>query len=208
MRSRSASSNRRGSKVTQTKRVAVSKRPSQATVPFSGSPSPLDRLYADPAFQLEWANDLRFHLAEHVVALRRHRDMTQRDLADSMGTGQPHIARIEAGRENVTVQTIERLADALSGRICFAIEPAELRFAEMPPWWELLAQGMAVDYATGWGAPLIVRAADERSPDRLGAIWMTASSDFSSFPENLSLVTSADEKSLDAGILEVKVYAA
>jgi transcriptional regulator with XRE-family HTH domain len=43
---------------------------------------------------------------------RRSRRLTQRDLARRTGIAQPTIARIESGRENPRLQTVERLLEA------------------------------------------------------------------------------------------------
>ena len=55
-----------------------------------------------------------FELAKEVIALRKARDLTQKQLADQMGTSQPAIARLESGNyHNVSLSFLRRLADAL-----------------------------------------------------------------------------------------------
>lgn len=46
--------------------------------------------------------------------------MTQRELAEMMGTSQPKVSRLEAGEDNVTLATLQRAATALG------IDPASL----------------------------------------------------------------------------------
>jgi DNA-binding XRE family transcriptional regulator len=45
--------------------------------------------------------------------LRLARGLSQADLAKLMKTSQPHIARLESGREEPTLRTLRRLADSL-----------------------------------------------------------------------------------------------
>lgn len=50
---------------------------------------------------------------ETVKTFRLKKGWSQTQLADAIGTSQPHIARIERGTENVTIDTCRRLAKAL-----------------------------------------------------------------------------------------------
>lgn len=55
-----------------------------------------------------------FELAKEVIALRKTRNLTQKQLAEQMGTSQPAIARLESGNyRNVSLAFLRRLADAL-----------------------------------------------------------------------------------------------
>ena len=48
-----------------------------------------------------------------LKALRRHRKLNQRVLAKRAGVTQPYIVALEKGRENPTLDVLERLAKAL-----------------------------------------------------------------------------------------------
>lgn len=48
-----------------------------------------------------------------VARARLLRGWSQKHLADAIGSSQPHVARIEAGRENLLLKTVAKLADAL-----------------------------------------------------------------------------------------------
>jgi len=50
---------------------------------------------------------------ETVRALRLRRGWSQTRLAEALGTSQSHIARIERGRENLTIATCRKLASVL-----------------------------------------------------------------------------------------------
>lgn len=51
------------------------------------------------------------HLGEKVKAARTMAGQTQADAAAAAGIHRVHLAKIEAGGENVTVRTLYRLAD-------------------------------------------------------------------------------------------------
>lgn len=48
-----------------------------------------------------------------LATLRLRSGLSQKQLADAIGTSQPHIARIEKGRDNVLLATANQLARAL-----------------------------------------------------------------------------------------------
>jgi transcriptional regulator with XRE-family HTH domain len=48
-----------------------------------------------------------------LAVLRMQRGWSQKRLADAIGTSQPHIARIEKGRDNVLLATANELARTL-----------------------------------------------------------------------------------------------
>ena len=55
-----------------------------------------------------------YSFAREVLELRREKHLTQKQLAEQMGTSQPAIARIESGNyQNLSLAFIRRLADAL-----------------------------------------------------------------------------------------------
>lgn len=92
---------------------------------FPDSDSTFDKLYRDPAFRLEWDNDLPFHIGIGILRLRKARGLTQAELAAAAGTTQARIARIEAASQNFTVETLMRIVQALDAHVLFTIEPAE-----------------------------------------------------------------------------------
>jgi transcriptional regulator with XRE-family HTH domain len=47
------------------------------------------------------------------VALRARHELTQRDLAERVGTPQPVIARLESGRHPVEIKLLSRIAAAV-----------------------------------------------------------------------------------------------
>lgn len=59
------------------------------------------------------AFDAHFRLAVELLALRKARGLTQRQLAQRTGVNQSEISRIEGGGANPTVSTVAALAGAL-----------------------------------------------------------------------------------------------
>ena len=63
---------------------------------------------------------LRHHLATRLRQLREARDWSQADLAKASGLHRTHVSLIERGRCSLTLDNLERLADA------FAISATDL----------------------------------------------------------------------------------
>lgn len=70
----------------------------------------------DPAFKREYdALEDEFTLAREIVALRKDRHLTQKELAERIGTSQPAIARLESGNyKNISLSFLRRIAKALN----------------------------------------------------------------------------------------------
>jgi len=64
----------------------------------------------------------RYQLISEIIELRRKKGLTQKDLAEKIGTKQTAIARIESGRINPTVNLLERIAMALNSRLIIRFE--------------------------------------------------------------------------------------
>ena len=155
----------------QKKRAAATKRPSTKGARSPVSISPLASLYADRGFQLAWDNDLPFHLAEQLIALRKYRNFTQAQLAAACNAGQPQIARLEAGGGNATLTTIMRVASALRGRICFALQPEECDFPRLPSWTEQISHGMVSTASEALGNPQMLRHTSAEDVTHVMAAW-------------------------------------
>ena len=57
--------------------------------------------------------NLKQKTAELIRSTRKAKGLTQKDLALKMGIGEPTINHYESGRQNLTVDTISKLGDAL-----------------------------------------------------------------------------------------------
>lgn len=109
----------------------------------SNSPSRLADRYLPESFQEAYRQLPEYDIAESLVRLRRHRDLTQKELAKAMKTWQPVIAKMEAGAANLRISTLKRAAEALKAHIRITMEPAEFSFPDRPPWWDCLDMGLA-----------------------------------------------------------------
>jgi len=63
--------------------------------------------------------------AYQVARLRIMRNLTQRQLADLVGTRQPSIARLESGKVVPKLDFLQRVVEALGGTLTVKIEPKE-----------------------------------------------------------------------------------
>jgi transcriptional regulator with XRE-family HTH domain len=122
--------------MTPSKRAASLTKYGQAEVLTRSSSSPLADLYKTQEFRNEWANDVRFHVARNLLHLRRYRQMSQGKVAGAMGSSQSAIARIESAQENITLDTLGRIVDALKVQFYVSIQPQECALPPVQPWWE------------------------------------------------------------------------
>ena len=72
----------------------------------------------DPEFRkISQSLELEFALIEAIIRERAKHGVTQKQLAEKMGTKQSAIARFESGNYNPTLAFIQKLADALGVKI-------------------------------------------------------------------------------------------
>lgn len=58
----------------------------------------------------------RRRIAQQIYDARKRAGVSQPELARRLGTSQAAISRMEAGQQNMTIDTIENVARALGGR--------------------------------------------------------------------------------------------
>lgn len=63
-----------------------------------------------------------FNVAQELIAARARAGLTQRDVAERMGTTQSVIARLEGGMRAPSMRTVQRYAQAVGGRVVVRIE--------------------------------------------------------------------------------------
>lgn len=79
---------------------------------------PLDEVFAESEKHPRWKEwyakaDLEVRMALQISAARKKAGMTQRQLAEAVGTTQSVISRIEQADQNLTLVTLSRIAAAL-----------------------------------------------------------------------------------------------
>ncbi len=62
-------------------------------------------------------NDERLRIGQRIKELRQEKGFSQRQLADMCGLQQSHIARIEAGRYSVGLDTLALIGSAIGKKI-------------------------------------------------------------------------------------------
>lgn len=73
----------------------------------------------------ESAAKIKLTIGRRVAELRRGRGWTQEKMAERIGTSVQWLSRIEGGGENVTIDTIVGLANALGVGVIELLEPPE-----------------------------------------------------------------------------------
>jgi transcriptional regulator with XRE-family HTH domain len=63
----------------------------------------------------------KLELGRQILGLRLQRGWTQRELAQRAGTRQANISRLENAQLNPSVDTLQRVADALSVRLTVSL---------------------------------------------------------------------------------------
>jgi len=72
----------------------------------------------DPEFAAaSRALDPEFQIARQVIKLRLERELSQQQLAAKAGTAQPNISRLERASINPSLQSLQRVAQALDAEI-------------------------------------------------------------------------------------------
>ena len=75
----------------------------------------------DPEYKKAYeALDLEFALRSAIIENRIKQGITQKELAEKVGTKQSSIARFESGTYNPTLSFVQKLVNALNLKITFA----------------------------------------------------------------------------------------
>lgn len=86
----------------------------------------LDRLkkelFKNPKIKAEYdALEPEYALIEQLIAARAERNMTQKELAEKIGTKQSNIARLESGNYNPSFHFLQKVAVALNKKLSVAL---------------------------------------------------------------------------------------
>jgi len=78
----------------------------------------LEKQLTDPEFRDEWEKlEPLYQLIRMEIKLRNEKHLSQKDLAERMGTSQSAIARFERGNVNPSLEFAARLAKALNAEL-------------------------------------------------------------------------------------------
>lgn len=80
----------------------------------------------DESYKKEYESlEAEFALARTVIKARSRAGLTQEELAKKMGTTQPVVARLESGRTQPSIRTLETFAKATGTRLLIDFEPVQ-----------------------------------------------------------------------------------
>lgn len=75
-------------------------------------------LLADPAVKKEYDRLVpRYAIISDLIALRLQKGMTQKDVAEKVGTKQSAIARLESGSVNPSLEFLHRIAQVMGYKL-------------------------------------------------------------------------------------------
>ena len=86
----------------------------------------LNRFIGEPGTEnrIWFENELKAEiLAQQFRELRKKKHLTQSQLADKLGLEKGQISKIENGKFNLTLATINKIASALGARVNFDLQP-------------------------------------------------------------------------------------
>lgn len=82
----------------------------------------LAELLKDPEWKKGYdALELEFSIIEQVLKKRLDKKMSQKQLAEKVGTKQSAISRLEGGNSNPSVAFLEKVSKALGGKLQISI---------------------------------------------------------------------------------------
>ena len=84
----------------------------------------LPKMMEDPEFAAAW-EDAReeFSIAREIIRTRVAAGMSQKELAEKIGTTQSVIARLESGAHTPSVSTLKRVAEATHSKLRIELVP-------------------------------------------------------------------------------------
>lgn len=79
-------------------------------------------LLKNPKIKAEYdALEPEYELIRQLIEARTEKNMTQKQLAEKIGTKQSNIARLESGNYNPSFQFLQKVAGALDKRLSVAL---------------------------------------------------------------------------------------
>ena len=79
-------------------------------------------LFKNPKIKAEYdALEPEYELIRQLIEARTEKNMTQKQLAEKIGTKQSNIARLESGNYNPSFQFLQKVAGALDKRLSVAL---------------------------------------------------------------------------------------
>ena len=94
---------------------------------------------------------LRTKVTNSLAVNRLFSDMGQQELADILGTTKSAISRIESGEQNITLDYVEAIAQALNKDVSFVMEDHKIEYGEKSEYYLKLYDDVLIDFTLGRG---------------------------------------------------------
>ena len=62
-------------------------------------------------------NETEYRIIEEIIMARREKNLTQKDLAELIGTRQSNISRLESGNYNPSLDFLQKVASAMGKKL-------------------------------------------------------------------------------------------
>ena len=62
-------------------------------------------------------SDIKQQVGQQIREARKAKGLTQKELGEKLGVGEPTVTNYEAGRQNLTIETLQKIADALEIKV-------------------------------------------------------------------------------------------
>ena len=62
-------------------------------------------------------NEAEYKIIEEIILARKEKNLTQKDLAELVGTKQSNISRLESGNYNPTIDFLNKIASAIGKQL-------------------------------------------------------------------------------------------
>ena len=62
-------------------------------------------------------NETEYRIIEEIITARREKNLTQKDLAELIGTRQSNISRLESGNYNPSLVFLQKVASAMGKKL-------------------------------------------------------------------------------------------
>ncbi|MDR3177007.1 MAG: helix-turn-helix domain-containing protein [Desulfovibrio sp.] len=86
----------------------------------------LPKMMADPEFAVAWEETREeFSIAREIIRTRVAAGMSQKELAEKIGTTQSVVARLESGEHTPSVSTLKRVAEATHSKLRIELVPSD-----------------------------------------------------------------------------------
>ncbi len=79
---------------------------------------------------MEMTHELREKISKRLYAERLMKQMSQRELAEKIGTAKSNISRMESGKQNITVDYVELLAKAFDKDVALVLSDSQISYED------------------------------------------------------------------------------